>query len=723
LIKKIAHWLSRRPKRILSFAIFLLLPAVIGYAATGVNYDILSYLPSNVNSVKGENLLEDPFGEAATSMMIVENMPAKYTDNLLNQIKKLDHVSNAFWLSNSIGIQFPTNLLPSDLAKNFDSGNSTMMIIQYDRPAASAETMATVAKIHKIMNKNCFLAGMSAMVEDTHQVINTELPKYIFIAVFLTLIVLLISFESWLMPFLFLGCIGMAIIYNMGTNLFLGQISYITKAIAAILQLGVTMDYSIFLYRRYEEERLKYADNRDAMAEAITAAFTSLSGSSLTTIAGFLALCFMRFTLGRDMGLVMAKGVIIGVICVIFILPAFILIFDKQINKYQHRKLLPDFKKMNVFIIRHKVLFFVIFLFALIPAYYSQAHTGVYYKMDESLPKTLNSIQANEKLKSTFNMATEHFIVMDGNIDNGTMTKMEDRLKEVAGIEKVYSYHRLLGKGIPDFFVPDKLRNIFKSGSYQLLIVTSDYEVASDNMRTQLKDVQKIVGEYDPAAYITGEGAMTEDLISISNTDFNVTNYISIALIFLIVAVVFRSAAIPVLLIVSIELAIYINEGVPYFQGVTIPFIAPTVISAVQLGATVDYAILMTSRFQEEIRNGKSVKEAAIISGRTSDPSILTSSLTLLCATLGVTIISQMAIVKEICSMLARGAIISAAVTMFLLPSILCIFEPFIRRTTWHWSGTGKEKAEPDKKDKEEIPENKNKAPETGAAGISVTEV
>jgi len=695
LVNKLAHWLSRRPKRILFVALLLLIPSIIGYVATKVNYDILSYLPDDVNSVQGEHLLEEPFQAAATCEMVVENMPAKYTDTLLDQIKDIDHVSNAFWLSNSLGIQVPTNFLPADIEKDFYSGSATMMIIQFDKPAASEETMKSVATIHKLMNKNCFLAGMSAMVEDTHQVIDTELPKYIGVAVLLTLIVLLISFESWLMPFIFLGCIGMAIVYNMGTNLFLGQISYITKAIAAILQLGVTMDYSIFLYRRYEEERTKYSDNRDAMAEAIAAAFTSLSGSSLTTIAGFIALCFMRFTLGRDMGLVMAKGVVLGVICVVLVLPSFILIFDKPINQYTHRKLLPDFSKLNDFMVRRRYLFLVIFLLALVPAFYSQAHTPVYYKMDESLPKTLNSVVGNDKLKSQFNMSTMHIIVIDSSLDNETMSKMEDSLDNVKGIEKVITYHKFLGGGIPDFFIPDTIRNIFKKDQYQLILLTSDYAVASDEIRTQLSDIRAVTDQYDPNAYITGESAMTEDLITISSHDFDVTNYISIAMIFLIVAIVFTSGSIPFILISAIELAIFINEGVPYFTGSTIPFIAPTIISAVQLGATVDYAILITSRFHEEILNGKTPQEAAIIAGKTSDPSILTSSLTLLCATLGVTLISQMAIVKEICNMLARGAIISAVVTMFIVPSLLCIFEPIINKTTRGW----RKKPEPRKTD------------------------
>ena len=695
MVKKFATWLSRRSRIILFVALLLLIPSAAGYFATGVNYDILSYLPKDVRSVQGENLLEEPFGAAATSMMIVENMPAKYSDDLLNQIKKVDHVSNAFWLNNIVGIQIPTEILPADISDSFNSGGNTMMIIQFDKPPASKETMQSVASIKKLMNKNCFMAGMSSMIEDTREVIDAELPKYIGVAVLLTLAVLLLSFESWIIPFLFLGCIGMAIIYNMGTNLFLGRISYITKAIAAILQLAVTMDYSIFLYRRYEEERAHFEDNRDAMAEAIAAAFTSLSGSSLTTIAGFLALCFMRFTLGKDMGIVMAKGVIIGVICVILVLPSFILIFNKQIDKYQHRKLFPDFTKMNSDMIRHRYLYLIIFFVCLIPAIYSQAHAPVYYKMDQSLPKTLNSIQANEKMKSDFNMSTEHFIVLDGSLDNAAMSKMEDQISDVKGVEKVFSYHKLLGKGIPDFFVPDKLRNVFKSGNYQLLIVTSDYEVASDDVKTQLSELQTVINEYDPTAYFTGEAAMTEDLIAISNNDFNVTNYISIALIFLIEAIVFQSFGIPVVLILAIELAIFINEGIPYFTDTSVPFIAPTIISAVQLGATVDYAILMTSRFHEEIRNGKTVKEAAIIAGKTSDPSIITSSLTMFCATLGVTIISNMAIVKEICNMLARGAIISAVVTMFIVPSLLCIFEPIINKTTRGW----RKKPEPRKTD------------------------
>ena len=688
MIKKLARWLCERPRFILFVAVLLMIPSVLGYIATKTNYDVLQYLPEDYRSVQGERLLEDPFKAAATSMVVVEGMPPEYSDKLLNEIKDVPHVSNTFWISNSLGVQVPVNLLPEDLQKDFFNGDATMMIVQFDTALSADETMDAVVEIRKIMNKNCFLAGMSGMVEDIKELVLEELPWYTLIAVGLTLLVLLFSFESYAMPFIFLACIGFAVIYNLGTNIFRGQICYITKSIAAILQLGVTMDYSIFLYRRYEEEKERHSDIRDAMAEAMSAAFASLSGSSLTTIAGFLALCAMRMTIGADMGIVMAKGVVLGIVCVILILPCMILIFDKQIEKYQHKNLFPDFTNLNKWILRHRRLWILFFLLMIFPALYSSNHTYIYYQISRSLPDDLPSKIADDKLKEYFDMATEHVVVMKNSIDNGSLGEMEDRLEDVKGVEHVISYHSIIGDGIPDFFLPDKIRKVFKSGDYQLVMITSDFKPATNEIREQLSEIEDIVYQYDPDAYLTGEPPMTEDMRTIFSEDTITTNYISIAAIFAIVAIVFKSLTVPAALIIVIELAININQGICYWQGQSISFIAPILISSIQLGSTVDYAILVSTRFQEEIRNGKDRREAAMIAGKTADPSIITSSLCMFSATIGVTLVSRMFLIKEICMLLARGAIISALLVAFVLPCLLYYLEPFFRRTTIDWDGS-----------------------------------
>lgn len=685
MIDKIAHGLTRKPKLVALIAVLMLIPSIIGYAATRINYDILTYLPQDLESSQGERLLEEPFHMAATSMLIVEGMPAGYTNDLISEIKEVPGVSNALWLSNLVGIQIPTDMIPASFREIFFSGEGTMMIIQYDHPGASEETMNAISQIRSICNEKCFLAGFSVVIKDTKDLVDRELPVFVALAVVLALCAMLLTLESTVLPLILLINIGIAIVYNFGTNVFLGEISYITKAIAAVLQLGVTMDYSIFLYHRYKDERTNYDDKRDAMAQAIIAAFRSLSGSSVTTIAGFLALCFMRLTLGRDIGIVMAKGVVLGVATVILVLPALILLFDKQIDKHRHKQLIPSMTRINQFVLRHRVAFVVLTLLLFLPSIYAQNHANVYYKLDESLPRDLPSIVGNEKLKDEFDMATSHFVVLRDDIPSMDMTEMENQLKALPGITGLVSYHAMLGTGIPDFFIPDAVKDMLKQGGYQMMMVNSSYDTASDAVSEQLVQMTAIIKSYDPDAMITGEAAMTDDLISTTAVDFKVTNYISIAAIFLIIAIVFQSISVPLALVATIELAIFINQGIPYFTGTYVPFVAPTVISCVQLGATVDYAILMTSRFQEELRKGKDRMEAALIAADTSDTSIITSALVMFCATLGVSFVSSIDLIGSICIMLARGALISAVVCMFLMPAILCICEPVFNKTSRHW--------------------------------------
>ncbi len=685
MLEKIAHGLSRKPKLVALIAVALLLPSAIGYAATRVNYDILTYLPQDLESAQGMNLLEEPFQMAATSMLIVEDMPAGYTNSLINEIKEVPGVSSAVWISNMVGIQIPTDMIPASFRDLFFSGEGTMMIIQYEKAGASEETMNAISEIRSICSEKCFLAGFSVVIKDTRDLVDKELPIFVGLAVVLALAAMLLTMESTVLPFVLLANIGIAVLYNFGTNVFLGEISYITKAIAAVLQLGVTMDYSVFLYRRYEEERGNYDDKRDAMAQAIVAAFRSLSGSSLTTVAGFAALCFMRLTLGRDIGVVMMKGVMLGVATVILVLPSLVLLADKQIDKHKHKSLLPDFTGLNRFILKHRVAIVVISVLLALPAYYAQKHASVYYKLDESLPRDLPSIVANSRLKDEFDMATNHFILLRDDLSAADMSEIEDRLNEVPGITGIISYHSLLGTGIPDFFIPEEVRDMLKQGGWQMMMLNSSCETASDQAAEQLRQINAIVKEFDEGAMVTGEAAMTEDLIETTAVDFVVTNYISILAIFLIVTIVFKSVSVPAVLVAAIEFAIFLNQGVPYFTGTEVPFVAPTVISCIQLGATVDYAILLASRFQEELRAGKDRHEAALIAGASSDASIITSALVLFCATLGVSFVSSIDLIGAICVMLARGAVISALVSIFLIPSLLCVCEPLFNKTTLYW--------------------------------------
>ena len=691
MLQKLAHAITRRPKFVLIIAALLVIPAVIGMAATRINYDILTYLPQNLDSSKGEKLLEDPFHMAATSMLIVQDMPPDYVAQLQKEIEAIPNVSKAISLSGTLGAQFPTEMLPQELQDTFYAENtatgssSTIIAILFDKPGASDETMEAISQIYKICNEKCLLAGFSVLIRDTKDLVDQELPVYVSLAVVLSLVAMCLTMESWVLPLAIMLNLGMAILLNFGTNIIFGEISYITKAIAAVLQLGVTMDYSVFLYSRYREEQEKCTDKPEAMSRAIQAAFLSLSGSSLTTVAGFAALCFMQLTLGRDIGLVMLKGVILGVTTVIFILPAILLVLDEPIERFRHRVFNLDFSKLTRFQVKHRKAVVILAVLLLIPAAYAQQHTKVFYDLLDTMPADLPSVVATNKLTKDYHMNSTHFILIRDNLTTQETDQMIQDLKAVKGVDTVLSYSSIIPTSIPDFFIPDSIQKYFHQDGWQIIVVNSPYKNATDAADQQVKSINSIVKAYDSHGYVTGEAAMTADLIHTSSHDFKVTNYISMAAVFLIILFVFRSPTIPAVLVAVIELAVFINQGIPYFAGTEIAFIAPTIISCVQLGATVDYSILMTSRFREELQNGLDRKDAIVIASTTSSRSILTSALVMFSATLVVGLVSKIQLISSICIMLARGALISAAVCILILPAILLVCEPLFARTSMNW--------------------------------------
>ena len=684
-MKKKVNLITRNPFVILAIAVVLLLPSLYGFTKTKVNYDILTYLPKNLDSTRGQELLNTTFKDAATSMLIIDNMDSKDVVKIKDKIDKVEGVEKTLWINDVMDTSIPKEMLPDDVKNMIYKGNSTLLLITYKEPASSTATMNAIGSIKKLLNKQCFLSGMSAIIKDTKDLADRETPLYVGLAVLLALAAMLLTMESTVEPFIFLMGIFFAVAYNFGTNIFLKNISYITKCIAGVLQLAVTMDYSIFLLDRYDEEKQKYEDRRDAMTSAIEKTFAALAGSSLTTIAGFLALCFMKLKIGMDIGIVMAKGVVIGVLCVVTILPALVLIFDKPMHKYKHKTILPEFKKTSNLVINKYIVFAVIFALLFIPAIFGQANTKVYYTLDESLPKNLDSIVATNKLKAEYNMATTHFILIKDSLEPYKVNEMVQKIEGVDGIEKVIAYEKYVGPEIPESFIPQDIKDIFKKGGYQMIIANSKYKAARNEENEQINDIKKIVKSYDREGLVAGEGPLTKDLIDIANRDFTVTNYISIAAIFVIVMLVFKSLSVPIFLVLAIELAIFINMAVPFYTGVTIPFIASVIIGCIQLGSTVDYAILLTTRFREELRNGLKILDAMKVAVRASAKSIITSALVFFAATGGVAIVSKMAMIKSLCEMLARGAVISAAVIIFLLPSILIIFEKFISKTSMGW--------------------------------------
>ena len=688
-MKRIAKFIAYHPKTITIIAVLLLIPAAIGYINTFVNYDILSYLPGDLDSVKGENELDETFNSASMSFLVIEDMPSKDVAALKEKIAKVDNVSSVIWVNDIADISIPQEIIPQAVKDIFYSkdGKCTMMLIKYKYKAVTDETMKAIEDVRGLLNNQCFLSGMGVIMKDTRDLADSQAPIFIAIAIAIALVVMTFCMESWIEPWVLLAALCMAVVYNMGTNLIFGQISYITQCIAAILQLGVTMDYSVFLIDRFEEEKPKYADKRDAMASAIQGAFLSLSGSSLTTIFGFLALCFMDLSLGKDIGLVMAKGVVFGVLTVTIVLPALVLQCDKIIHKYRHRSFIPKFDKLNNFVINHKKVWVAIFVVLFIPSYIMQSNVNVYYSMDRMLPDDIGCIAALNKMKEEFNMATSHFIIVDDSLDASDLVKMENEIKETAGVTNMVAYNSFVGSGIPDSMIPDELKSIAKSGGRQMILVNTSYVAATDECNEQLTKINNIVKKYDKNGYVTGEGAMYKDLIDITDHDFKLTSVLSILSIFILIAIIFKSISIPTILVLSIELAIFVNKAISFATGTTLSFIAPTIIGCVQLGATVDYAILLTTRFREEMRNGHNKLDAIKIAANASDRSIFQSALVFFGATFGVFLTCDIKIVKEVCLLLARGSLISAGVIVFMLTPLLLVLEGLIEKTTYDFLG------------------------------------
>ena len=688
-MKRIAKFIAYHPKTITIIAVLLLIPAAIGYINTFVNYDILSYLPGDLDSVKGENELDETFNSASMSFLVIEDMPSKDVAALKEKIAKVDNVSSVIWVNDIADISIPQEIIPRAVKDIFYSkdGKCTMMLIQYKYKAVTDETMQAIEDVRGLLNNQCFLSGMGVIMKDTRDLADSQAPVFIAIAIAIALVVMTFCMESWVEPWVLLAALCMAVVYNMGTNLIFGQISYITQCIAAILQLGVTMDYSVFLIDRFEEEKPKHADKRDAMASAIQGAFLSLSGSSLTTIFGFLALCFMDLSLGKDIGLVMAKGVVFGVLTVTIVLPALVLQCDKIIHKYRHRSFIPKFDKLNNFVVNHKKVWVAIFVVLFIPSYIMQSNVNVYYSMDRMLPDDIGCIAALNKMKDEFNMATSHFIIVDDSLDASDLVKMENEIKDTAGVTNMVAYNNFVGSGIPDSMIPDELKSIAKSGGRQMILVNTSYVAATDECNEQLTKINNIVKKYDKNGYVTGEGAMYKDLIDITDHDFKLTSVLSILSIFILIAIIFKSISIPTILVLSIELAIFVNKAISFATGTTLSFIAPTIIGCVQLGATVDYAILLTTRFREEMRNGRNKLDAIKIAANASDRSIFQSALVFFGATFGVFLTCDIKIVKEVCLLLARGSLISAGVIVFMLTPLLLVLEGVIEKTTYDFLG------------------------------------
>lgn len=699
-MKRFAKFIAYHPRMITLVAILLLIPAAVGYVSTFINYDILSYLPSELDSVKGENELDETFNSASMSFLVIEDMPSKDVAALKEKIAKVDNVSSVIWVDDIADISIPQEMLPQAVKDIFYSKDDkcTMMLIQYKYKSVTDQTMQAIEDIRSLLNSQCFLSGMGVIMKDTRDLADSQAPIFIALAIAISLVIMTFCMESWLLPWVLLAALCMAVVYNMGTNIMFGQISYITQCIAAILQLGVTMDYSVFLIDRFEEEKLRCPDKRDAMANAIQGAFLSLSGSSLTTIFGFLALCFMDLSLGKDIGLVMAKGVVFGVITVTVVLPALVLQCDKAIHKYRHRSFIPKFDKLNDFVIKHKKVWVGLFVILFIPAYIMQSNVDVYYSMDKMLPDDLGCISALNKMKEEFNMATSHFIIVDDSIDASDLVKMENEIKETAGVTNMVAYNSFIGSGIPDSMIPDELKSIAKSGGRQMILVNTSYVAATDECNDQLTKINEIVKKYDENGYVTGEGALYKDLIDITDHDFKLTSILSILSIFVLIAIIFKSISIPTILVMSIELAIFINKAISFATGTTLSFIGPTIIGCVQLGATVDYAILLTTRFREEMRNGHTKLDAIRIAANASDRSIFQSALVFFGATFGVFLTCDIKIVKEVCLLLARGSLISACVIIFMLTPLLLVLEGLIEKTTIDFLGK-KLKAKAEKKE------------------------
>lgn len=678
-MKRFGQFIVKARHAILIIGILLLIPAAIGYFNTRVNYDLLYYLPDGIDTMEGQDILMDEFDSGAFGIVMVDKMEDHDVSKLIDKMKKVDHVSKVLWYDSFADASIPKSMLPDKVYDAFNKGTSTIMMVIFDDTSSGDGTMEAINEIRSVTKHQCMISGISAIVTDTRDLAEHETPIYVCVAVAVSVIILSLLMDSYIIPIFFLLSIGMAIVYNLGSNFVVGEISYITKALAAVLQLGVTMDYSIFLWHSYEEQLEKHnGDNQSAMAEAIAATISSVVGSSITTVAGFIALCFMSFTLGLDLGVVMAKGVILGVIACVTILPSFILVFDKAIQKTRHRQLLPDFKKVPALITKHYKVFIAVFLLFLIPAAYGQANAKVYYDLSLSLPDSLESVQAQSKLSKDYDLGSANIILLSTETPKKDVRKLLDEVKEVDGVQAALGIESALDGSIPDSFVPEKLTSELKSDEHEMMVFMSAYKTGSDEANAQCNKVEEIIKKYDSSGMLVGEAACTRDLIKITNKDFATVSFVSIFLIFLIIALVFKSITLPVILVTVIEFAIFINMGIPYYTGATLPFIASIVIGTIQLGATVDYAILMTNRYKLERRSGKDRKMAAKDTLTATMKSVIVSACTFFGATFGVGVYSSIDMISSLCLLMARGAVVSMLCVICILPAMFIVFDKLI---------------------------------------------
>lgn len=669
---------------ILILTVLLMIPAVFGMLETRINYDMLNYLPDDMDTVIGQNALLEDFGKGAFSFIVVENMPEKDVAALQEKLESVEHVETVLWYNSLMDTSIPMQLLPDKLYDAFNTGDATMMAVFFDTATSADETMDAIREIRSIAGKQCFVSGMSALVTDLKDLCEQEEPIYVAIAVVLACVAMMVFLDSWLIPFVFLASIGAAILLNLGSNWFMGEISYITKALSAVLQLAVTMDYSIFLWHSYNEQRAIYPDKCEAMAHAISATLTSVVGSSITTIAGFLALCFMSFTLGRDLGIVMAKGVLLGVLSCVTVLPSLILLLDKPLQKTRHRSILPKMDGLAKSVTKVFPVFLALFV-VLAPVFYfayDKTNDEVYYDMGQCLPEDMEYVIANSKLSEEFDIASTHMLLVDASLPSKQVRSMISDMEQVDGVKYVLGLESVVGAGVPEEILPDSVRSILKSDKWELLLINSEYKVASDEVNAQIDSLNAILKKYDPTGMLIGEAPCMKDMIETTDHDFKVVNAVSILAIFLIILLVERSISLPFLLIAVIELAIFINLGLPHFLGQSLPFIAPICISTIQLGATVDYAILMTTRYKAERLAGKEKRPAVITALSTSIPSIIVSGMGLFAATFGVAIYSDIDIISSMCMLMARGAIISMLCVILILPALLLLCDRLVCATT-----------------------------------------
>ena len=682
---RFGKWVVKHRSLILIIGILLLIPSAFGYFHTRVNYDILNYLPDEIDTMKGQEIMVDEFGTGAFSMCVVEGMSDKDISKMRKEMCKVDGVKDVLWYDSFLDLSVPVEMLPDSIKDVFinKDADSTILFVLYPNSISADETMDAIESLRKVMNKQCYLSGMSAVVTDTKNLSNKETPIYVLIAVILSTIVLALAMDSAIIPVFFLLSIGMAIVYNLGTNVIKGEISYVTQALAAVLQLGVTMDYSIFLWHSYEEKQQVYPGEKGrAMAHAISNTISSVVGSSITTVAGFIALCFMSFTLGMDLGVVMAKGVVFGVICCVTVLPSMILIFDNAIEKTKHKVILPDLSGISKWVTQHFYIFLILFFVLIGPAVYGYTHNTVYYDLAGTLPESLESITANNKLEEQYHMGATHMVLLDANTPTKDVVKMTKEMEKVDGVKAVLGLDSIVGSTIPKDMLPDQIREVFESGKYKMLLIMSEYKVASDEVNEQCDTLKQMVKDCDENGMLIGEAPCTKVLIEITDEDFKMVSAVSIGVIFIIIAFVFKSITLPVILVAVIEFAIFINMGIPTYTKTAIPFIASIVIGTIQLGATVDYAILMTNKYKRARHNGLAKKEAVIEGMKGSVQSIVVSALSFFAATFGVGMYSNIDMISSLCTLMARGALISMVVVILLLPTMFMIFDKVIIHTS-----------------------------------------